>query len=164
MSSKHAIKHSLIPLYPVSLDRCQGFSLNSEINRKYLFTNRSFINRPYCKQLHYFLHNQVFLNRRSMRAKTQVQQLFASAQTQQRGRKRPTGEKRKRKREGLPEAPWAGAWRRPRRRSRRWRTVQRSGEAEGAAWEGGRSEGSPECSYGTARRPGMRESYRTKTE
>lgn len=34
--------------------------------------------------------------------------------------------------------------------------VQRSGEAEGAAWEEGQSEGSPECSYGTARQPGMR--------
>lgn len=53
----------------------------------------------------------------------------------------------------LPEAPWAGAWRRPRRRSRHWRTVQRSGEAEGAAWEEGQSEGSPECSYGTVHQP-----------
>lgn len=70
----------------------------------------------------------------------------------------------RRRRKELPEAPWAGAWRRPRRRSHHWRTVQRSGEAEGAAWEEGPSEGSPECSYGTSHQPGVRESYRTKME
>lgn len=71
---------------------------------------------------------------------------------------------KERMREELPEAPWAGAWRRPRRRSRHWRTVQRSGEAEGAAWEEGRSEGSPECSYGTARQPGMRGTHRKEMQ
>lgn len=33
--------------------------------------------------------------------------------------------------------------------------IQRSGEVEGAAWEEGQSEESPECSYGTAHQPGM---------
>lgn len=50
-----------------------------------------------------------------------------------------------------PEAPWVGAWPRPRRN--RWRTVQRSGEAEEAASEVGPSGGSPECSYGSAHQP-----------
>lgn len=40
--------------------------------------------------------------------------------------------------------------------------VQRNEEAKGAAWEEGQSEGSPECSYGTARQPGMREWHSTK--
>lgn len=57
----------------------------------------------------------------------------------------------------IPAAPWAGAWRRPRRRSHHWRTIQRSGEAKVAAWEEGESEGNPECSYGTAHQPGMEE-------
>lgn len=60
---------------------------------------------------------------------------------------------REQRRKELPEAPWVGAWQMRRTKSRRWRTVQRSGEAEGAAWEEGRPEGSPECSYGSARRP-----------
>lgn len=64
---------------------------------------------------------------------------------------------REQRRKQLPEAPWVGAWQMLRTRSRRWRTVQRSGEAEGAAWEEGRPEGSPECSYGSARRPEMKE-------
>lgn len=71
----------------------------------------------------------------------------------ERGEKQGGGRKRRKE---LPEAPWVGAWRRPRRRSHHWRTAQRSGEAEGAAWEEGRSEGSPGCSYGTAHRPGVR--------
>lgn len=64
---------------------------------------------------------------------------------------------REQRRKELPEAPWVGAWQMRRTKSRRWRTVQRSGEAEGAAWEEGRPEGSPECSYGSARRPEMEE-------
>lgn len=53
----------------------------------------------------------------------------------------------------LPEAPWVGAWRWPPKPSRRWSKVQRSGEAEGAAWKEGRTEGSPECFFGNARQP-----------
>lgn len=45
------------------------------------------------------------------------------------------------------------AWLGPQRRSYHWRTVQRSGEAEGAAWEEGQPEEIPECSYGTAHQP-----------
>lgn len=66
--------------------------------------------------------------------------------------------------EELPEAPWAGAWQMLRRRSCRWRMVQRSGEAEGAAWEEGQSEGSPECSCGSVRPPEMRGIFRGKKE
>lgn len=78
-------------------------------------------------------------------------------------RKRASGERGKGRgrRKELPEAPWVGAWRRP-QRSRHWRMVQRNEEAKGAAWEEGQSEGSPECSYGTARQPGMREWHSTK--
>lgn len=65
-------------------------------------------------------------------------------------------EERKSQEEELPEAPWVGAWRRPLKRSLHWSKVQRSGEAEGAAWKEGRTEGSPECSYGNARQPGMK--------
>lgn len=80
---------------------------------------------------------------------------------------------REQRRKELPEAPWVGAWQMRRTKSRRWRTVQRSGEAEGAAWEEGRPEGSPECSYGSARRPdegivegggGKRDEYQGKVD
>lgn len=73
------------------------------------------------------------------------------------------GRRNRRRKEELPEAPWAGAWRRP-RRNPRWRMVQRSGEAGGAVWEEGQSEGNPECSYGTAHRPEVRELDSTELE